>query len=209
MQRKDHANAWTGSGSIDEVENRRSQEQRTATSEQRIGWVALGARSIDRDRDCGSRRGYDARCGERRRSGAERSCRSALALRGAARDVRDRTATRGTQRRTRRCWLLVGIGLRRAAARGADHPIVRASIPGRRRHRWRDDQGQQDHHDAAHVAQLYAPCGDGQRYPWRTERATLADRVPRDGRRRGCPRCGALDHHGRDGVSSPAAARRW
>jgi hypothetical protein len=176
MQRKDHTDAWPDRGSIDDVESPRSQEQRTATSEQRIGWVALGARAIERHGSPHERRnGHEGGRRKRRGFDVDRSRGVDLALRCPACDVGNRTATRGAHRRVRRRLLLRLIGFRRAATGGPDDPVVRASVPRCRRYRRHQDQGKQDHHDATHApvtiraprrrATMAAPAGDALALP--------------------------------------------
>lgn len=135
------------------------------TSEQRIGWIALRARTIERHaRNRCLRSEVLRRRGQCRRRTIDRRWGACLAVQRPARDVRDGAAAR----RAHRCilrgrLLLVRIRFRRAAADGTRLAVVRAPVPGRRRDRRHQDQREQDQNDAAHVPSLYASRRGGQR----------------------------------------------
>lgn len=146
------------SGSIEGVESLRSQEQRTATSEQGIGRILRVRANRGRD-DAGSRRGHGQRDRERRRGEVER-CRLAGSIRGGcARDVRDRAAARRPDRGLRRRGVLLrSVRVARAAARRTRDPVVRAAVPRCPRSRRHQDQDEQDRNDASHARFMIRPC---------------------------------------------------
>jgi hypothetical protein len=138
-----------GSGSIDEVESVRSEEQRTTTSEQRIGRITLRARAIDgRDLDA-SVRSCDPDNDRDGRRLLDVEWVARLCGRGRARDVRDRAAARSTHGRLLRRRLALVLG--GAAARRASRSVERTPVPRRRRDRWCEDEREQDENNATHV----------------------------------------------------------